>query len=565
MSKYPPSSFAPYAALGAPAQFSPTPTTAEVRSQAAARLKRAAFLPRNPENRRPSQNSQDDQIHQTPEEGEAGPSSLTIHPIHYDAEEVLSPSPIAGTSNHSALSPPMATGMQRSASSSSSYHIPTPPYMIYGQTYGTPYYSNTSSRSGTPDWSSMQLAQTYIPSLSPAGMPASPFMPTTGTSVLGRNTPSPLPTLGELRTLSRSNSAAARARAMEKLTGGKETPSDEDHTIQAFFSRPNLQRADSLGAPRVLDLAMSRATRGQPAEEPSIAEPTESRPRLQRSFTVSSTNMGEERRSAVGRRMVERLAKSKAAKDEVEVQDEVRQLWEQRRGVPQEFERSEEYGSPAENETTMMQLVETPIPSESPRPEERRVIEGKHLAPPDRSASQNTMRSGEEAFEYEAHLRRSLSSRTARGGVGGIVQAVPNPEPPMRDQDVEQLHNDRPNPGQPLYLARPLSPPRPAYATPTRHVQQDSTSTNGTARGSTSPSKDSMTSRDALGSVMFIVGRGSGSGPSGGGKEGESNWPIGVEDNNGSDWGTPAKHIHREFTDIQVSTTLMGLFVRANI
>ena len=200
--------------------------------------------------------------------------------------------------------------MQRSASSSSSYHIPLSPNMTYAN--GTPQYSNPSSQTGTPDWTAMHHAQSYLPSLTPVN------------ALSGRSTPSPLPSLGELRTLQRSNSAAARAHAMSRLTGGRNTPSDEEALIQS--ARPNLQRADSLGMPRMLGMPVVHRQEVPPHASSSDLDV---RPRLQRSFTVSSSNMGEERRSAVGRRMVERLGERKAARDKEE--DEVRRLWEARR------------------------------------------------------------------------------------------------------------------------------------------------------------------------------------------------------------------------------------------
>ena len=546
MSHPPPRFYAP-----PPSSFHQPPQTAtanpaEVRSNAIATLKRAASIPRTPEGRRPPQNGQPSQGQVNPQAIDqviGDPPPITTHPsIHPDAEEMLSPSPVAVNFDRSNNPPLAATSMQRTASSSSSLHIPTPPHFTFIQSSSTPYYSSSSSASATPDWAAMQLGQSYIPSLSPAG---SPFIPG-NTPALGRNTPSPLPTLGELRTLQRSNSVAARAHAMSKLTGGRETPSDEDHTIHASSFRPNLQRADSLGAPRVFvsprvfDISMLR---GEPAHMPPAEEPSvDSRPRLQRSFTVSSSNMGEERRSAVGRRMVERLAESRSARKREDAN--VRQLWEESRGIHRED------GSPksersAEDDKANLPILPAAGPVQSSQPQPNQGVVRDMQVPPEGAVSRNTAWSVEEAFEYEAYLRRSLSSRTAKVAMRTTHDAAQGkPSLPPSEEELEQLHDSEQSIQR--HLEEALPPPRPAYADPTRHAPQSSTFTFGTARGDKSSGGASTTSGDARGSMMFIMGRGSGSVSTGDLHQREGNWPVGVEDNGGSDWNTPAKDFYRE-------------------
>lgn len=158
----------------------------------------------------------------------------------------------------------------------------------------------------------------------------------------------------------------------------------------------------------------------------------EPRPRLQRSFTVSSSNMGVERRSAVGRRMVARLAERAADKQaEVEEQEaEVRRLWEERTGrVEPEgpeggeqldgFDASQDHadaGNGEEEELDPCQpIVVIRDPEESFHGES---VEQQYdsLMPPrdDRPGSRNTQMSDTDVFEYAQHLSRSQSTRTAR-------------------------------------------------------------------------------------------------------------------------------------------------------
>ena len=483
------------------------PTPAELRSQAVAKLKRAASLPRNQDGRRPSQNANGQEERA---QGEAGTPAHTVLPSPYGAEEMLSPSPIAATFDHASLYA-SAVDPQRSASGSSSYHIPTPPQMSYNPSIGSPY----TPSSGATDWAAMQLAQSYLSPPTSAPMP-------------GRNTPSPLPTLGELRTLQRSNSAAARAHAMSKLTGSSV---DE----QGSSSRPQLQRADSLGTSRFVGMALARRQPAMPVEAP-VERPV-SRPRLERSFTVSGSNMGEERRSAVGRRMVERLATRKGSREKEE--DEVRKLWEEKRvREAQDDVRHQDEGledKPVlglqgargrQDESLMPSLprVEKSSPIEPPPVTEYPYGGGDLLAAPERSMSRGTMRSTQEPFEYESHLRRSLSSRTARDGVTTRATLTSG----LAADAVEEVH---PAP----------SPPSSKYATPTRPIHRE-TSTEITSHEEQTPG--SVMSRDALGSMMFVMGRESANPV----QRREGSWPMEVEDNSGSDWGTPAKDLHRERT-----------------
>lgn len=427
--------------------------------------------------------------------------------------------------------------MQRSASASSSYHMPTPPLLAGAYQSSSPFYGTPVQ--GHPDWTAMQLAQSYLPSLSPAGLPIPTFNGQHPQS--GRNTPSPLPSLGELRSLQRSNSAMARAHAMSKLTGGRDTPSEEDLTIKRLPSHPGLQRADTLGP-----LAQRSLGLGPPAKEAEAEPKTEAadtlalpRPRLQRSFTVSSSNMGEERRSAVGRRMVMRLGERRAARQQEE--EEVRRLWEEKRAAADRPDNHENDHEAEDEPKTEAGDDATPAISQDVIPVLHRSSPADHAAAtfsstptndllgvPDRPNSRSTTRSAEEAFEYEAHLRRSLSSRTARGAVGTVTEPIPRSEDDSRRQDEVEEHIHDPSIHQAL---EPLALPRPSYATPIRHTPQASSSTEATLQGQ-SPG-ESVMSRDGLGSMMFVMG-GNGAGKA-------DAWPSEVGDTGGSGWGTPAR------------------------
>lgn len=361
---------------------------------------------------------------------------------------------------------------------------------------------------------------------------------------------------------------------MSKLTGGRNTPaSEEDHANRGKMIQPGLQRAGSLGGNRLLG-ASQPASRGEEhqakVEDSSLAV---ARPRLQRSFTVSSTNMGEERRSAVGRRMVAQLGKRREAREQEE--DEVRKLWEERRAAADEANA----GDKEVDGTHLTQIDSTQanpqdqagaasltntdhrdevidhddIPSVqrfSPNGRSDSIMERSQMSEdtlgvPDRSISRGTMRSADEAFEYEAHLRRSLSSRTARGAVGTANEAIPKVEASSSIRDsASDIHGDDQEEMHEHSIHQTLEPlplPQPPFATPStsRHTPNASTSTQNTIKGNHSPG-ESVASRDALGSMMFVMG-----GTSANAKTAD-NWPSEVDDQTGSEWGTPAKDLHRK-------------------
>lgn len=543
------------------------PTPAEVRSQAIAKLKRAASLPRNKDGRRPTPSpSPSPAIHaesiMTPQSQEdpdgyftdarSGSEDFRQHErgeqAEDDREEVLSPSPTNQTFDHA--------GIYRSNSQNSNSHLPTPPIMAYPHSNGGSYANSPaygSSSASTPDWSAMHLAQSYLSSLSPAGLSPSPF----GTHPhSARKTPSPLPTLGDLRTLQRSNSAMARARAMDKLTGGRDVspvpprqPQAQDDLVLGPASGFKLQRSGTVG-PRVLE------KQADPVEElaPDLpkANTPPSRPRLQRSFTVSSTNMGEERRSAVGRRMVERLAERRAAREKEEA--EVRQIWEKKRAAAEQVEQRPKTPEPQpEHVEREVPLVHRSSPAEPAAEQMPQTVtfdqtETHTLGVPDRPISRETMRSNGGPFEYDSHLRRSLSSRTARGAVGVLTSDTEtDPIPSVEENHVEQLDRqyDSPSPAH-VQDNLDLTPPRPAFITPSRHIAQSSTSTDSTVQAGQSPGSDSSQSRDALNSMMFVMGRGSETNSLE--NRPESSWPHGVEDSSSTDWGTPSRGHESEYS-----------------
>ncbi|WVR06285.1 hypothetical protein IAU60_003315 [Kwoniella sp. DSM 27419] len=543
-----------------------SPDSAVVRSQAIAKLKRAASLPRKADGRRPSIPLEDGSSSSEIDRGLSahGQGIPAIHPPiasdtdrdpalgdtdldERDQQEILSPSPNPSSFDHDSntyptMLSPMGMSMQRSASASSSYYTGSPMAQHPNMT-ANPFFPNTPP---VADWAAMQLAQSYLPSLTPTGLSPNPYPHSVPIGVgAGRNTPSPLPTLGEIATLQRSNSNAARARAMSKLTGGSSAGAADEDVTFGTPTRVNLSRAGTLGGARMLDLASLRG-RTAAAERPPVPESQfapalfESRPRLQRSFTVSSSNMGEERRSAVGRRMVERLAERRAAREQQE--REVRQLWEQRKG------RTEDTGSPCE---AAMGQKETPdlgqvSSGEAPPREPHATLappsdrDRDLLGVPDRPTSRSTTQSSQEPFEYESHLRRSMSSRTARGN--GAVHADPVLAPPLSTDYAhttsEHLRALQIDDDDETDDAEPLVPPQPSYAVPSRHVQHASTSTNATIQGNDSPGGSSMFS-----STMFLVGPGTVPGSTDLRQFSGQHWPQEVHD--GSEWGTPAREIQQ--------------------
>lgn len=196
---------------------------------------------------------------------------------------------------------------------------------------------------------------------------------------------------------------------------------------------------------------------------------------------MSSSNMGEERRSAVGRRMVARLAE-RAAEKKAEIdaeQAEVRRLWEERTGRAgeaddglvvdegvvegDEHEVIEDEVSQNRHETPVHRHEQDPereveqeghemgddslqdaeedeeegeralVPSLIRHSPVDNTLQGRApskasgLLPPedDRPGSRNTQMSEGDAFEYASHLSRSLSARTARTAKGTIPEVAP--------------------------------------------------------------------------------------------------------------------------------------------
>lgn len=325
---------------------------------------------------------------------------------------------------------------------------------------------------------------------------------------------------------------------MSKLTGGgRKMATDENYSLVQPGGRPSLQRADTGGAVRLLGGTRLQAPAILPVETRLNTTP-EHRPRLQRSFTVSSTDMGEERRSAVGRRMVERLAGRRAVRQKEE--GEMRVLWEKRRSAAGSGPGSLDHDEEFQRDPSIPVLQRTsPIDSlfDDPRIDDRSGM----LSPDDRPVSRGTVASGDGAFEYDSHLRRSLSSRTARGAVADAVVATQIPmslEAPIFEQlNDAPGHYHHPHPGE--HVAQ--SNTQTAQATSSRHQANSSTSTQATILGKQS-SHGSIMSRDALGSMTFILG---GSGTPKSGHLSDGSWPREMESNSNSEWGTPAKDIHR--------------------
>lgn len=393
--------------------------------------------------------------------------------------------------------------MQRSGSESSSFNIPTPPHMAYSSANASPFFTAQASPASTPgtDWAAYQLAQSYLPSISPVppsngtsttAAPPSSFpgnLTTPGGG--GRNTPSPLPSLGELRNLSRSNSAAARQNAMNKLIGGAVTPtksrnvggpqlssSEEDVTLSLPGStRGALHRSGTIGVPRMFGMPAETAvddTTVTPIPDTAYDVP---RPRLQRSFTVSSSNMGEERRSAVGRRMVERLGARRAARQQED--SEVRQLWEERRrtrGSQKGIDIATPDGTPPRPAAPPVSAPAKPPPTAFAGA----LAAGAGAtgaatflattAVADRTPSRSTQRS--DVFEYESHLKRNASARTARTeALDG--SPVSDSRPLFEDMgEIGGEHGvDDPT---------PLEIPELPFATPTKHSTHESISSSAT-------------------------------------------------------------------------------------
>lgn len=493
-----------------PTRYHPASTpSAEIRSLAIAKLKRAASLPRTPDGRRqlqpragggPSATASEDS-HGAPSSLESGMTpSPTKDPLYGD-EEFLASSP----AGHHIFGGGAIT-MQRSASDSSSFHIPTPPHMTYGSANASPFFTAQASPASTPgtDWAAYQLAQSYLPSISPVpptnstnptAPPSSfPANLTTPGGAGGRNTPSPLPSLGELRNLSRSNSAAARQNAMNKLIGGgggggAVTPtksrnvgatlssSEEDVTLSLPGSARALHRSGTIGVPRMFGMPAETVV-DETAIDTAIAPIPDTaydvpRPRLQRSFTVSSSNMGEERRSAVGRRMVERLGARRAARQQEET--EVRQLWEERRrtrGSQKGIDISTPDGTPPRP-----QAPPASVPAKPPPTAFAGLAAGGGVAAllassgADRTPSRSTQRS-DDVFEYEGHLKRTMSTRTARTDA---FDGSPASESRPLFEDMGEIGGEHG-----VDDPTPLEIPELPFATPTKHYTHESISSSAT-------------------------------------------------------------------------------------
>lgn len=502
---------------------SATPTASEVRSQAVAKLKRAASLPRQKSGRRPSQ-SQADDITAAVDPASSSSAARTPEGARHvgpeGREEVLSPSPVAPAFPPDVSAGPSSTPLRRSNSSgSSTFPSPGP---------STSYQSSAQSVLLAP------VSQPYPPSAFHA--PGTPSQ----TQGAGRNTPSPLPTLADLGNLQRSNSTAARNKALSKLTGGggaKGGADEGEMLLAAAFNKGGLQRAGTLGH--------ASSDRTQDTFGPTIAEPnatiafTDRRPPLQRSFTVSSTNMGEERRSAVGRRMMERLAHKRlqAQGQVVEVDESVN------RGIDAKPEES--HPPYADNSNGHVRAAHHIQPSNGllaplAYDDKDRPISGATMAP-------------SEAFEFDAHLRRSLSARTARTATRELGQSPSAVPPTEEEDDDDEAGPDDPtldsrhfaaltqrDQAQPYDDVFDLTPPRPAFYTSSRDVASGSTSYENAGRTMSSPSGDSLASRDPFGSMQFVMG-----GPTTrGARPGQDSWPVEVGE--GSDYGTPMKHANGE-------------------
>jgi len=214
--------------------------------------------------------------------------------------------------------------------------------------------------------------------------------------------------------------------------------------------------------------------------------------------------------------MVERLAQSKAARKQ---EDEVKRLWEEKVGAKAPESEEEELSDTGAPGVPRLERHSPIEPAYNPSPIDH---ESFHLPVPARAPSRSTIKSSDEAFEYDSHLRRSLSSRTARQEMADLS---PGSDANLGEDDMTNEEDT-------------LAPPIVPFATPSRHVQHDSTSTQGTiqpSQGSTSPA--STASRDALQSMMFVMGAG---GQPKTHTRGDGSWPLEVEDA-GSEWGTPAR------------------------
>ncbi len=432
-----------------------TPSHSEIRSQAIAKLKRAASLPRR-------QPVGGDGIQ--PRSGTQSPSrsspmgdnperNVVAHPSYGEYQETLTPE--RATHN-------FATGQHAS------------PYTPHDLTAYTAALQPQSSAS-----SALQL-QSSTSSAHPTPSPS----PTPSVVLgIGRSTPSPLPSLGELRQLHRANSAAGRLVAMKKLMG-QDPPSPT--AIQSAGSIGSTGMLETRSTPgRPLDFGMgspSRRREGPPRtaddSDPSARllqadeNRVNARPRLERSYTVGNGG-GEERRSVIGRRMMQRLGNRVAVERLADgvLSTETGSLgWKAMEVRPNlESQPPEAHHAFAASEVVLAPAISndeptTPLDSQrfysiiqddSPtdpslsraRNEDRaQTSKNETLAAPldymhitGRAASRTSAVSGDDAFEYEVHLRRSLSEKERKGKM--LIQTTPEKEKAGRL--VEELEEER--------------------------------------------------------------------------------------------------------------------------
>ncbi len=414
----------------------------------------------------------------------------------------------------------------------------------------------------------------------------------------GRSTPSPLPSLGELRQLHRANSAAGRSAAMNKLMGGPGTPTTPTHgqigpppalhragslsssTMLATHSSPGSTRlrdaeptptfginspSKRRGPPRTAigdrgvdaQLGRNTAVDASPDEAPPLA-----RPRLERSYTVGNGG-GEERRSVIGRRMMQRLGTRVADRLEaLEVPCPVRTAAVRDPDFDTEAEGAKHAMLPADppasptitpvDATRMHSVLRDDSPTDpgvgavaasaatfarSPDTTPSRhapsaYLGGMSLAPnaalpgDARAPSRISAMSGDDAFEYEAHLRRSASEKR-RGTSAGAGKASrgsedgPHAQPAGSADEESYDGHEALALGEPIAMTprapRPLTtdtqrysdaptafedaelrPPMATFASPVGHLSGHASAMSGSSGGSVS-------SLDPIARIPFIV------------------------------------------------------------
>lgn len=244
-----------------------------------------------------------------------------------------------------------------------------------------------------------------------------------------------LPSLTQLRQLQRANSAASRLQALERLTG---VPGQ-----QAGLARSNTVAAAG----------------GADAQETGVGG-------------------GLERRSVVGRRMMERLGNRVAARKQ-----------------------QEDIGTSTATTTTMAPQIQLHPPVAPPSA----FPLGLPLDPTPRSASRQTARSvsvtgsdaGSAVFEYESHLSRNPSARVAHEGQESQVPR-PRAEEILVSPVREEFGNVIDQPVQETPARYTLTDPAPVQ-TPPRHVDSHlSTETPDTHASTSSGTPKSRSSGSAI-------------------------------------------------------------------